>query len=62
MIRSCYQKRSLRKSTPEKNAQRDDIDEAMGEGGGDEEVEVILRRLGWTLETFSENFPRHQCM
>ena len=26
-----------RKSAAEKNAQRDDIDEAMGEGGGDEE-------------------------
>jgi hypothetical protein len=26
-----------RKSVPEQNAQREDIDEAMGEGGGDEE-------------------------
>ena len=26
-----------RKSAADKNAQRDDIDEAMGEGGGDEE-------------------------
>ena len=26
-----------RKSATDKNAQRDDIDEAMGEGGGDEE-------------------------
>ena len=26
-----------RKSVSEKNAQRDDIDEAIGEGGGDEE-------------------------
>ncbi len=40
-----------RKSAAEKNAQRDDIDETMGEGGGDEEVEVILSRLGWSLET-----------
>ena len=51
-----------RKSAAEKNAQRDDIDEAMGEGGGDEEVEVILSRLGWALETCAENFPCHQRM
>ena len=40
-----------RKSVTEKNTQRSDIDETMGEGGGDEEVEVILSRLGWALET-----------
>ena len=51
-----------RKSAAEKNAQRDDIDEAMGEGGSDEEVEVILSRLGWALETCAENFPCHQHM
>ena len=51
-----------KKSSTEKNTQRDDIDESMGEGGGDEEVEVILSRLGWALETCAENFPCHQCM
>jgi hypothetical protein len=51
-----------RKSAAEKNTQRDDIDETMGEGGGDEEVEVILNRLGWSLETCTENFPCHQRM
>ncbi len=51
-----------RKSVSEKNAQRDDIDEVMGEGGGDEEVEVILSRIGWALETCAENFPCHQRM
>ena len=35
-----------RKSAAEKNTQRDDIDETMGEGGGDEEVKGILSRLG----------------
>ena len=48
-----------RKSAPEKNTQTDDIDETMGEGGGDEEVEVILSRLGWSLETCTENFLCH---
>ncbi len=38
------------------------VDEAMGEGGGDEEVEVILSRLDWALETCAENFPCHQRM
>ena len=51
-----------RKSATEQNAQRTDIDETMGEGGGDEEVEVILSRLGWALETCTENFPCHQRM
>ena len=51
-----------RKSATKKNTQRDDIDEAMGEGGGDEEVEVILSRLGWALEMCAENFPCHHRM
>ena len=33
-----------RKSAAEKNAQRDDIDEAMGEGGGD--LKVMKRKTG----------------
>ena len=51
-----------RKSSTEKNTQRDDLDESMGEGGGDEEVEVILSRLDWSLETCVENFPCHHRM
>ena len=51
-----------RKSAVEKNDRRDDIDKTMGELGGDEEVEVILSRLDWALETCTENFPCHQCM
>jgi hypothetical protein len=48
----------MRKSATEKNAQRDDIDEVMGEGGGDEGVEVILTRLDWSLETSTQRISR----
>jgi hypothetical protein len=45
-VETLQAKVDRRKSASEKNIQRDDIDETMGEGGGDEEMEVILSRLG----------------